>query len=129
MNNNTESKVKFLQHGVRSLATGKVHPCWYSPTTLIDGTVCVTLYAKSILKGLPAELKPINGSDVMTDYFESDHVRFVEGTAEYALLMKLIADKQRSEDARAARRAARADEKEMVAMRDCESISKKGGAQ
>jgi hypothetical protein len=102
--NKTESKVKFLKHGVRSLATGKLHPCWYSHVTLIDGKTCVTLYAKRCSQGLPAELKPINDSDSMTDYFESDHVRFFEGSPEYAQLVKLIAAKQRDDEARVARR-------------------------
>ena len=104
LNNQQTAKVKFLQHGVRSLVTGKVHPCWYSHVTLIDGKTCVTLYAKSILTGLPAELRPINNSDMMTDYFENDHVRFFEGSSEYAQLIELIARKQRSDEARVARR-------------------------
>jgi hypothetical protein len=107
--NNTESmngKVKFLQHGVRSLATGKVHPCWYSHTTLIDGTTCVTLYAKSYSLGLPSEVRPKNGSDMMTDYFETDHVRFYEGSAEYVELLKLIEHKRRCDEARQLKRQA-----------------------
>jgi hypothetical protein len=101
---NTESQVKFLQNGVRSLVTGKLHPCWYSHTTLIDGRVCVTLYAKSILTGLPRELQPINNSDCQTDYFESDHVRFFEGSPEYAQLVQLIAKINSAREARVARR-------------------------
>ncbi len=107
MTTKTESKVKFLQHGVKSLVSGKVYPCWYSHTTLVDSTVCVTLYAKSVLTGLPKELNPINNSDLMTDYFDNDHVRFNEGTAEYAQLVELIAIKQKSDEARVARRMAK----------------------
>jgi hypothetical protein len=83
---NETPKVKFLKKGVRSLVTGKYHPCWYSLTTLIDGRVAVTLYAKSILTGLPRELSPINNSEMQTDYFENDHVRFFAGSAEFETL-------------------------------------------
>jgi hypothetical protein len=107
LNNNNEARsVRFLQHGVKD-AAGKFYPCWYSHTTLIDGKVAVTLYAKSILTGLPAELRPINNSDMMTDYFENDHVRFFEGSAEYEQLVQLIAEKQRKDEARVARRMAK----------------------
>jgi hypothetical protein len=103
--NNESNAVKFLLNGVR--AAGKFYPCWYSHVTLIDGRTCVTLYAKSILTGLPAQLRPINNSDMMTDYFENDHVRFFEGSAEYVRLVELIAEKQRKDDARAMKRAAK----------------------
>jgi hypothetical protein len=83
----TTTAVKFLKKGVRS--AGKYHPCWYSLTTLIDGRIAVTLYAKSILTGLPAALRPINNSDMQSDYFENDHVRFFEGSAEFAMLKGL----------------------------------------
>jgi hypothetical protein len=94
-----ESKVKFLQNGVRS-SSGTFHPCYYSLTTLIDGRVAVTLYAKSILKGLPAEMKPENDSDMQTDYFENDRVRFFEGSTEFAQLKQLIEIKERADQAR-----------------------------
>jgi hypothetical protein len=84
MTTTTETnKVRFLKHGVKD-SNGKYFPCWYSRATLIgDTTPTVTLYAKSILKGLPRELQPENNSDCMTDYFESDKVRFAQGTPEY----------------------------------------------
>lgn len=77
--------VKFLKKGIR--CEGKYYPCWYSRTTLIDGRVCVTIYARSILKGLPAVLNPENDTDYTTDYFDNDRVRFFEGSAEYQILL------------------------------------------
>lgn len=82
------TKVKFLKKGVKD-ATGKYYPCWYSMTRLISGEMAITLYARSILKGLPCELKPENNSDMMTDYFEKDRVRFFEGSTEYEMLKPL----------------------------------------
>jgi hypothetical protein len=87
MTNETKT-VKFLKKGVRD-AAGKYYPCWYSLTKLVDGRVAVTLYAKSILKGLPRELRPENNTDITTDYFENDRVRFYEGTSEFGLLKGL----------------------------------------
>jgi len=77
--------VKFLKKGVKDSA-GNYYPCWYSLTTLINGKIAITLYARSILKGLPRELKPENNSDMTTDYFENDRVRFYEGSPEFELL-------------------------------------------
>jgi hypothetical protein len=84
MTNTTETKkVRFLKHGVKD-SNGKYFPCWYCRVTLIgDDRPCVTLYAKKCSVGLPAELQPINNSDSMTDYFETDRVRFFEGSPEY----------------------------------------------
>ena len=57
----TTDAVKFLKKGIKT-TDGKYFPCWYSLTKLIDGRVAVTIYARSLLKGLPAELSPINES-------------------------------------------------------------------
>lgn len=85
-NTTEKTAVKFGKHGIR--VRGQYFPCWYSHTTLINDTrKCVTIYAKSILKGLPRELSPQNDSDCTTDYFESDRVRFFEGSVEYAELI------------------------------------------
>lgn len=85
---NTTNAVKFLKKGIKTLE-GKYFPCWYSLTTLIDGRVAVTIYARSLLKGLPAQLSPENNSDMQTDYFENDRVRFFEGSAEFEMLKGL----------------------------------------
>lgn len=79
------NKIKFLKKGVKDSA-GKYYPCWYSLTTLLDGKTAITLYAKSILTGLPAELWPENNSDMQTDYFENDRVRFYAGTPTFEML-------------------------------------------
>jgi hypothetical protein len=78
--------VKMGKKGVRF--AGKYTPVWYSHGPLIDGRVCVTVRSKCILKSLPAELGNVqNRTDVMTDYFEKDFVRFFAGTAEYSALL------------------------------------------
>lgn len=80
--------VKIGKHGVRF--AGKYSPAWYSGSALIDGKKCVTIYAKDISKHLPRELGNVeNGTDFMTDYFESDRVRFIDGTPEYAAMLPM----------------------------------------
>lgn len=76
--------VKFLKKGVK--AGGQYYPCWYSLSTLLNGKTAITLYAKSMLKGLPRELNPQNESDMQTDYFEKDKVRFYAGSFTFELL-------------------------------------------
>lgn len=70
----TENKmIKILKKGIK--ANGTYHPCWYSNAELINypkGTI--TVYAKTY-ESLPADLKPENDSDMMTDYFEKDRAR------------------------------------------------------
>lgn len=78
------ASVKFLKKGIR--ANGKYYPCWYSLQTLINGKTAITIYAKSHLTGLPAELNPENDSDIYTDYFEKDKVRFYLGSPEFEML-------------------------------------------
>ncbi len=77
----------FGKKGIR--VSGKYFPAWYSRSTLINGAEAVTVYAKCILTGLPDCLKPQNDSDMMTDYFEKDRVRFYSGTPEYSALIAL----------------------------------------
>jgi hypothetical protein len=81
---------KILKNGVKG-PTGIYSPVWYWHGTLVDGIVCVTIYAKDILKHLPKELGRIeNGTDITTDYFEEDTVRFVKGTPEYEMLLPFV---------------------------------------
>ena len=81
--------VKCLKKGVKD-ATGKYSPCWYSHGTMTDGKQAIVIYARSILKDLPRALGNVkNDTDSMTDYFESDRIRFNEGTPEYAALLPL----------------------------------------
>lgn len=93
--NNTSSKVsingiRFLKHGVKD-AVGNYYPARYSRSVLICGRDAVTVYAKDIIKGLPAALKPANNSDSRTDYFEKDCARFFAGSVEFAALAPLAA--------------------------------------
>lgn len=81
--------VKFLKKGIKS--GGKYFPCWYSLATLLNGKTAITIYAKSLLTGLPAELNPQNDSDMQTDYFEKDKVRFYEGSFTFELLKPFTA--------------------------------------
>ena len=81
----TINGIRFLKKGVKD-AAGKYYPCWYSLGALINGKNAITLYARSILSGLPRELKPENGTDITTDYFENDRTRFLEGSTEFELL-------------------------------------------
>ena len=77
--------IKFGKKGLRD-ASGRYYPAWYSVGRMIDGTVSLTIYAKSILIGLPRELNVINDTEIMTDCFEKDRVRFAEGSAEFEAL-------------------------------------------
>jgi len=58
--------VKFLKKGIRE--NGKYMPAWYSKKE--DGRVVV--YARDLIKGLPACLNVINNTDSQVDYFEKD---------------------------------------------------------
>jgi len=66
---------------------GKYCPVWYSLCTLKGGQVAITLYAKSVLHSIPAVLGNVeNNTEMQSDYFESDRVRFNEGSPEFAAL-------------------------------------------
>lgn len=78
---------KFNKHGIR--VGGQYFPAYFSHGELTNGSVCVSIYAKSILKGLPAQLSPKNDSDSQTDYHESDKVYFMRGTPEYDMLLPI----------------------------------------
>lgn len=80
--------VKILKKGVKF--SGKYFPVWYSHGVDIHGKKHVTIYAKSILTGLPSELGSVkNDSDMSTDYFEKDRAKFFEGSSEYQHLYSL----------------------------------------
>lgn len=96
-NENAENKnnmkaingIKFGKKGIK--ADGKYFPCWYSLATLINGKTAITIYAKCILTGLPKSLQPENNSDMQTDYFEKDRVRFYEGSEQFNTLKEFCA--------------------------------------
>ncbi len=83
--NITINGIRFLKHGVKDVA-GKYYPAALSRCILIDGRDAVTIYARDLLKGLPAGLNPTNESDMRTDYSENDRARFYAGTPEFDLL-------------------------------------------
>ena len=79
--------VKCLKKGVRF--NGEYTPVYYSRANLIALGDAVTIYARGC-KSLPKQLGEVkNDSDAMTDYFESDLVRFLVGTPEYNSLLPL----------------------------------------
>ena len=80
--------VKCGKYGLRF--GGKYCPVWYSHGKLIDGTVCVTIYAKHYGDQIPSEIGSVqNGTEIQTDYHEKDKVRFNAGTPEYNALLTL----------------------------------------
>jgi len=83
--------VRCSVHGVKTLE-GKHVPAWYMKGTLINGALAITICAKNYGDNLPRELGRIeNDTDVQTDYFDKDRVRFLDGTPEYAALLPLAA--------------------------------------
>lgn len=88
------SVVKILKHGIRH--NGKYHRCFYSTAKLCnfpEGTI--TVYAWDY-ESLPVELAPVNNSDSMTDYFETDKVRIVPTHPLYSEFLKQIERKVQS---------------------------------
>lgn len=71
---------------------GKYVPVWYHVfTPLSSDKVHVTISAKRCCDYLPKELGQVeNQTDIMTDYFESDRVRFAQGSKEFDLLRSVI---------------------------------------
>ena len=80
------NNIKFLKKGIK--VNDEYYPVFYSLGAIVDGIEHLTIYAKSIIKGLPKELNPENNSDAMTDYFETDKIRFAKGTKMFNELSK-----------------------------------------
>ena len=78
---------RMMKKGIKSPA-GKYTPVWYSHAMLLGGIDAITIYAKSLLKPIPCELGKVqNDTDSMADYFESDKIRFLAGSPEFAALL------------------------------------------
>jgi len=78
---------RMMKKGIKS-PSGKYTPVWYSRATLLTLGDAITIYAKSLLKPIPCELGEVqNDSDGMSDYFESDKIRFLAGSPEFAALL------------------------------------------
>lgn len=78
---------RFGKHGIRH--NGGYFKASYSHCTLVDGREAITIYGHSTTGRLPVCLNPENGTDMMTDYFESDKVRFFAGSHEFRSLLPL----------------------------------------
>lgn len=75
-----------LRKGVKA-PDGRYVPAWYSKAHLTTGKTAITIYAKRCGK-LPRELGAVqNDTDMQTDYFESDKIRFYLGSPEYTALL------------------------------------------
>lgn len=72
--------LKFFWNGIKENG-GNIQRCWFSDGKLInhpEGTL--TIYAKDyrdFSKGVYESFKVENGTDIMTDYFETSHIRVV----------------------------------------------------
>lgn len=60
--------IKFYYNGIK-VDGGNIIRCWYRYS---DAKSPITLHAKDYDGHIPSELDPTNGSDSMTDYFETD---------------------------------------------------------
>ena len=78
--------IKFNLHNVVNTETGAKARIRYSIDNHVSGKPCVAVYGKDVLEKLfpvfGAEVQ--NDSDSMTDYFESDRIRFFEDHPLYA---------------------------------------------
>lgn len=80
--------VKVGKKGLR--INGKYYQAWYSKNVDTHGKNLITIFARDLGNGLPAELGSIeNNSEMMTDYFEKDRIKFYEGSKEYNSLLPL----------------------------------------
>lgn len=84
--------VKFLKKGIRS--NGLYIPVFYSKgsytkeSKLPKGTI--TVYSRKYGERLPAILRPINQSDMQTDYFEKDKARILPRSKFYKRVSKFV---------------------------------------
>lgn len=109
------SNIRVLKHGLR--VDGKYVPCWYSIGASKDETI-ITIYARNYGSQLPAELKPENDTDMMTDYFEKDHAHINPGHPLYQDLYRYaMADRLKWDAIEEKRRQERkARQEEQIAM-------------
>jgi hypothetical protein len=88
MSTSNTSAIRFLHHYV----TNGVLKCkvMYSLDNRADSRRCVTIYSDSygrdLSRILSAHVTVENASDLMTDYFEKDHVTIFEGSPFYPAL-------------------------------------------
>lgn len=89
---NLKDEIRFLKHAVKY--KGKRARVFYSkgPYTKESGLPenAITIYARDYGNQLPAELKPINETDFMTDYFDKDRARITPESKYYKKIKKLL---------------------------------------
>lgn len=89
--------IRFMKHYV----TNGQHKCrvWYSLDNHVSRKPCVTLYAKCVLESLTPIFGAAtqNDSDMRTDYFEKDRVRFFEDNPLYAAAREAAMRNRRGE--------------------------------
>jgi hypothetical protein len=87
--------IKFLKHAIK-YNNGKKARVWYSKRGLIgypEGTI--TIYAKDYGSQLPRELRPINKTELMTDYFETDRAIITPSSKYYKEVLKQLLGNRR----------------------------------
>lgn len=72
--------IKFFWNGIKINGEKKLIRCFYSLDNRHDGRECVTIYARDYSGHLPGDMFSVeNGTDSMTDYFETDHASLFPG--------------------------------------------------
>lgn len=72
--------IKFFWNGIKLNGSKQLIRCFYSLDNRHDGRECVTIYARDYSGKLPGDVFPIeNGTDLYTDYFETDRADLFPG--------------------------------------------------
>lgn len=83
----------FLKNAIRD-AQGKKTRVWYSKGSYTERSgipqSTITISAKDYGGVIPKQLKPINETDIMTDYFAKDKARIKKGSKYYKDVDKLL---------------------------------------
>lgn len=100
--------IKFNLHNVTDTETKAKARVHYDLDNHISGKPCVTLYGKTCLENLSAIFKEgvENNTDLMTDYFEDDRIRFFEGDKHYNAARATAERMKKKQEARWAKRYA-----------------------
>lgn len=72
--------IKFFWNGLKVNGSKQLIRCFYSLDNRHDGRECVTIYARDYSGHLPGDMFPVeNGTDLYTDYFETDRADLFPG--------------------------------------------------
>jgi hypothetical protein len=89
---NKEERIRFLKHAIKvrdkRIRVRYSKGSYTKESGLPEGTI--TIYAKDYGSQLPSELKPINETDLQTDYFETDRARIVPKSKYYKQVNKIL---------------------------------------